>query len=110
MGLKAELKRSLRSKVDEVAQNFSRTDREKNFNNEAFHLRKIYPLSEVSACVVFDKRPTYMVAVAFFYWINQGKGRWEYYFITYQHLQNLDRVADLLYKAEQHNFDAVPDE
>ena len=108
--MKAEIRRALREKVNKVAADFSRPDRDKNYSNEIFHLRKIYTLSEVSACVVFDKKPTNLVAVAFFYHLNQGAGRWEYYFVSYQHLQNIDRVLDLLYKAEQHNFSAVPDE
>ena len=106
--MQADRKRKLRAKADEVARNFSRTDREKNYAKETFHVRKMYVLSEVSACVVYDKTPTNMVAVAFFYWLNQGPGRWESFFVTYQHLQNLDRVMDLLYKAEQHNFYATP--
>ncbi len=108
--MKSEIRRTLCAKVAEVADNFSRQDREKNYASETFHLRKIYTLSDVSACVVYDKKPTNLVAVAFFYWLNQGAGRWEYFFASYQHLQNIDKVLDLLYRAEQHNFSAVPDE
>lgn len=84
---------------------FSNKARKGNTQNETFHVSRLIVLSETTAAVVYSKEPTKKKAVAWFYYLNShAKPRWEYFFVTYQHLVGLDRVGDLLFEVEQHNF------
>lgn len=96
--------RLLRNKAVEVALNFSRPDRGGNPAAEVFQVDRTVVLSEVTAAVIFHKSSG-KKAVAFFYYINsRAAPRWEYFFITYTHLTCLDRVKELLFDVEQHNY------
>lgn len=96
--------KSLKRKAHEVAELFS-SPRGGNTLNETFVVKNIVILSEATAAVVFHKEPTRKQAVAWFYHLNsRRKPRWEYFFITYQHLASLERVSGLLHEVEQFNF------
>jgi len=83
---------------------FSNKSRGGNTNGETFHVRETIVLSDLTACVVFDKSSGKQ-AVAWFYYIpSHAKPRWEYFFVGYSHLVGLERVASILHDIEQHNY------
>ena len=83
---------------------FSSKSRGGNTNGETFHVRETIVLSDLTACVVFDKSSGKQ-AVAWFYYIpSHAKARWEYFFVSYSHLGVLERVATILHDIEQHNY------
>ena len=98
----------LQAAAERVAVTFSNPDRPGNAINETFSVDKITVLSEISGAVVFHKMPTEKKAVAFFYFVRSGAGRWQYFFVTYPHLVGLERIRDILFHVEQHNFSQVP--
>ena len=103
--MKKDIANQLRAKAQEIAANFSRTDRDCNYSNETFTVNCIKVLSETTAAVIFDKQPTGKQAVAFTYYILAGQHPgWRYFFLTYQHLAGLEYAKNILYKVEQHNF------
>lgn len=94
----------LRKRANEVAEMFSKP-RGGNPNNEIFTIAQIRPLSDLTACVVFDKS-TGKKAVAWFYYVNsRAKPRWEYFFVSYSHLVGLERVKYILEGIEVHNYE-----
>jgi len=96
----------LRKRADEVAEMFSSKARAGNHAGETFTIDRIRPLSDLTACVVFDKDPGGKKAVAWFYFINSKvKPRWEYFFVSYSHLVGLERVKYILEGIECHNYD-----
>lgn len=95
---------ALERQAHQVAQLFSKKDRPKNVANEEYIVQEVRVLSEGTAAVVFDKQPTGKRAVAWFYWLNRAKNPgWHYFFVTYDHLVGLNRVAGMLHEVEQHN-------
>jgi len=109
--LKKEMAKLLRSEAERVAEMFSDKARGGNHAGETFAVNEVIVLSEVTACVVFDKAPTSKQAVAWFYYIaSKAKPRWEYFFVTYSHLVGLDRVAAILHRIEQHNYQLSTEE
>ena len=96
----------LRKRANEVAEMFSSKSRAGNVNGETFSIAKIRPLSDLTACVIFDKHPGGKKAVAWFYYIaSKAKPRWEYFFVSYSHLVGLERVQYVLESIEVHNYE-----
>lgn len=108
--MKKEMTLSLRAAAERVAEMFSNKDRGGNHAGEDFVVGEITVLSDVTACVIFDKSSGKQ-AVAWFYFIaSQAKPRWEFFFVTYSHLVGLNRVAAILHRAEQHNYRVTTEE
>tara|TARA_R100000152_G_C6776657_1_gene205946 strand:- start:1498 stop:1824 length:327 start_codon:yes stop_codon:yes gene_type:complete len=101
--MKKSLALKLKDKADEIAFNFSRTDRDRNFNNEQFFVKKILPLSESTAVVYLEKN-TGKVGIAFCYWINMKGGMWQYFFPTYDHCVGAEKLREILHEIEVDNF------
>ena len=101
--MKKELALKLKVKADEIAKNFSRTDREFNFSKETFEVNSIKPLSETTAYIEFRKSSG-KIGIAFCYWINMAGGQWRYFFPTYDHCVGMEMLKDELKKIEQANF------
>lgn len=103
--------RQLKGKANHVASMFSEKSRGGNHAGETFHVDRIDILSETTAVVTFNKEPTGKKAAAFFYFIGSHRQpRWEYFFVTYNHLAGLERVKDVLFEVEQHNFSVATQE
>lgn len=64
----------LRDKAKEIADRYSKKNREGNFNNESFAVSEIIPLSDFSACVFMQKN-TGKKAAFFFYYIQRGAAK-----------------------------------
>ena len=101
--MKKELAIKLKSKAEEIARNFSHSDREFNYSNETFEVNSITPLSETTACIEFRKSSK-KLGIAFCYWINMGGGQWRYFFPTYDHCMGAEKLRELLYSIEKKNF------
>ena len=99
-----DLARALRAKAVEVGGLFSRPDRAKNPGGETFSLIDLRPLSEATAVAYYRKAPSKKLALAFFYYLNAGHPRWEYFFPTDSHVLGMGKVADLLTGIEHNNF------
>tara|TARA_R100000664_G_scaffold2996_1_gene7059 strand:- start:34242 stop:34562 length:321 start_codon:yes stop_codon:yes gene_type:complete len=102
--VKKELAVKLYDKANEVAFHFSNPDREFNTTKESFTVRKIIPLSDLTATVQFEKSSG-KIGLAFFYWIKSSGGYWQYFFPTDSHIIGMNRMKDMLHNVEQHNFD-----
>jgi len=90
--------------VKKIAERFSRKDREMNFNNETFHVDKIYPSSDHSATVIF-KKSSGKVGVAFFYYIPNGMSKgWKYFFPTDSHISGMRAFELHKLIAENENY------
>ena len=88
-----------------VEERFSRTDREMNFNNEAFKIQKIIPSSDHTASVVF-KKTSGKLGVALFYYIPNGMSKgWKYFFPTDSHITGMRAFEFHKLMAEEFNFD-----
>ena len=102
--MKKALAIKLRAKADEIAFNFSRKNREGNKHaQETFAVNDIKPLSESTALIEF-KKDSGKVGLALAYHINQGGGKWNYFFPTYDHCVGMEQVRTELLTAEQKNF------
>ena len=93
----------LRKVAQKIAVNFSRTDRDCNYNNESFEVHQIKPSSE-STGIVYLKKNTGKYAMAFCYWIGMGGGKWQYFIPTYDHCIGMESVKEELKKVEERNF------
>ena len=98
----------LDSKVKEIAQRYSNTNREMNHNNETFEVERVTPTGDQTASVVFKKTGG-KVAVAFFYYIPNGMSKgWKYFFPTDSHITGMRAFEwhKLMVESEnyEHNF------
>jgi hypothetical protein len=101
--MKKEVAIKLKKKADEIAENYSRPNREFNVGNEIFEVQKIEPLSE-STAIVLLKKSSNKYAVAFCYLINMNGGTWRYFIPTYDHCIGMESVKPLLAAVEKTNF------
>lgn len=95
---------SLRSRALEVARWYSNPVRQGNLNGEEFRVEGIKVLSDGCAAVNFLKVPGGKFALAFFYYVAVGGGRWEYFFPTDSHLLGMRFFPDLKLKIEEVNL------
>lgn len=102
--MKKELAISLYASVQEVARVFSNPNREKNYTNEIFEFEQIRPLSDTTAAIVFRKN-TGKKAVAFFYYVNSGMGKWMYFFPSDSHILGMEHFGMMKQEAEEFNYD-----
>jgi len=93
----------LSAKAKEIAENFSKPDREFNINKETFQVEKIIPLSEKTAVVKFLKSSG-KKALAFLYWINMNDGSWQYFIPTESHVFGMLKLSKYLQEIEEYNY------
>ena len=98
-----EIALKLSAKAREIAENFSKPDREFNLNKETFQVEKIIPLSEKTAVVKFFKSSG-KKAIAFLYYINMKDGSWQYVFPTWDMIAGMDNLSKYLLEIEQENY------
>ena len=94
----------LKKKAREIANNYSRADREHNYQNEEFKVFKIKPTSE-STGIIYLKKNTGKIAIAFCFWVNMNGGTWHYFFPTYDHCVGMECIKEELREVEQKNFE-----
>lgn len=95
----------LKQQAETVAERFSRTDRDMNFNSEIFTIDKIIPSSDHTATVIFRKSSGKQ-GVAFFYYIPNGLSKgWKYFFPTDSHITGMRAFEYHKLMAEDFNFD-----
>ena len=87
----------------QIADNFSKWSREHNNSREVFSVAGIIPLSETTAAVILEKN-TGKKAIAFCYYLNTMGGVWRYFIPTDSHLLGLERLKDLVFEIEKHNY------
>ena len=94
----------LRQEAAEVARRFSSARRLHNITAERFEVDEIVPLSAEAACVIF-KKDTGKKAVAHFIHVRRpAEPYWTYYFLGAAHLINLDKIPDIYWEVEKHNY------
>ena len=101
--MKKDVAIKLKKKAEDIAKEFSNVDREFNISNETFKIKKVEPLSEYTAIVLF-KKSSEKYAIAFCYYINMSGGIWRYFFPTYDHCIGMESVKGLLASVEKKNF------
>jgi hypothetical protein len=90
--------------VETVAERFSQTNREGNFNNESFELHEIIPMTDVTATVVFKKN-TGKQAAFFFYYIAKGRSKgWKYFVPTDAHILGMHAFNHYKLEVERNNY------
>lgn len=89
--------------VKKIAEDFSRTDREYNFNSEAFSINQVIVTSEATAVAIFDKSSGKQ-AIAFLYLLNSQGGHWRYFFPTDSHILGMRKLEQILYEIENKNY------
>ena len=91
--------------AQELANRYSRKDREGNYNQETFNIYKIIPTSEDTASLIMQKN-TDKRALLFCYYINRGMSKgWKYFVPTDSHFMGM-RASELhKFQIEEYNFD-----
>jgi len=91
----------LKKVAEDLANFFSRPERKVKYTGEDFKLEDIYPLSDESAAVVYQKTGGKRVAIFFFY---VGKKRWEYLIPSDSHIVGMESFAMYKLDIERINF------
>lgn len=88
----------------EIAERFSRKDRDGNINGESFSVQEVIPTSDHSAVCVFEKN-TGKRAVAFLYYIPRGMSSgWKYFFPTDSHINGFRAFELYKFEIERYNY------
>lgn len=88
----------------QVAERFSKNEREGNPNGELFVCQEIIPMSEHSATVIY-KKSTGKQAAFFFYFINRGKAKgWKYFVPTDSHILGMQSFSHYKLEVERFNY------
>jgi len=97
--------KELKQYAERIAQFFSNPSREGNFSNEKFNVYEIIPVSD-DAAVVYFKKTSGKIGMAFFYNIKRGKSKgWKYFFPTDSHIQGMAAVQYYKIEIERLNFE-----
>lgn len=113
--MKDAMVKSLVAECRRLAMNYSlpKTQRPNNVMNETYHLKRenIIVLGEKTAAVVFEKTredaPGIQKAVALLFHVGHQGGTWLHLFVSYDHLNGMERVKDILYDIEQQNVQGL---
>ncbi len=103
--MKKEIAKELNEYVEIVAKCYSNTNREMNFNNETFKVKKIMPSSDHTATVYFVKSSGKIGAAFFYYIANGSKKGWRYFFPTDSHITGFRGFEFHKLQAEDENYD-----
>jgi len=99
-----QLVKDLTSFAQNVAQRFSRVDREGNVNGELFTLVEVIPMTDASATVIYEKN-TGKQAAFFFYYIGRGKSKgWKYFVPTDSHILGMQAFNHYKLEVERFNY------
>ena len=91
--------------AQELADRYSRKDREGNFNEESFLVHKVIPTSEDTASIIMQKN-TGKRALLFCYYINRGYSKgWKYFVPTDSHFMGMRASEFHKMQIEEFNFD-----
>jgi hypothetical protein len=94
----------LKDFAEEIANRFSRKDREGNYNNEDFKVQEIIPMSDHTAVINFIKTSG-KIGVVFCYYIARGQSKgWKYFFPTDSHINGFHSFLYYKLEAERKNF------
>ena len=96
--MNSDIAKELNEFAQVIANRYSMTDREGNYNNESFKVEEIVPTSDHTAIINFRKSSG-KLGIAFCYYIARGKSKgWRYFFPTDSHINGFS--AFLFYKLE----------
>lgn len=99
-----QIAKELKHYAHKVAQNFSKTDREGNFNAEQFKVAEVIPTSDTTAAVIYEKN-TGKKAAFFFYYIARGSSKgWHYFVPTDAHIVGMMAFQFYKLELERNNF------
>jgi hypothetical protein len=91
--------------AEELANRYSRKDREGNYNNESFLVNGVIPTSEDTATIVMEKSSGKR-AVFFCYYINKGASAgWKYFVPTDSHLIGMGICGFYKAEVEKYNYE-----
>ena len=94
----------LKQFAQEIANRFSKTDREGNYNNESFTVEEVIPMSDHTAVINF-KKSSGKIGVAFCYYIARGYSKgWKYFFPTDSHINGFNSFLYYKLEAERKNY------
>jgi hypothetical protein len=102
--MQKQIAKELKTEAQRVAERFSNPNRDANPTAETFEVNEIIPLSDDSALVYF-KKTTDKIGMAFFYYIKRGASKgWKYFFPTDSHIQGMGAVQFYKLEIERNNF------
>ncbi len=94
----------LNAKAHEIAEKFSHTDRDYNFNNEAFEVINICPQSETVAVVIFKKTSGKLAIAVLYYLKGPEDGYWQYFFPKESHIYGFRDLDKFMVHVERENY------
>jgi hypothetical protein len=99
-----EIAKELDAFVKIVAERYSQTNRIGNFNSESFEVNEVIPTSDHTA-VVYFKKNSGKIGLAFFYYIARGASQgWKYFFPTDSHINGFRAFEFYKFQIERENF------
>jgi hypothetical protein len=99
-----EIAKELDAFVTTVAERYSQTNRIGNFNSESFEVNEVIPTSDHTA-VVYFKKSSGKIGLAFFYYITRGVSQgWKYFFPTDSHINGFRAFEFYKFQIERENF------
>lgn len=102
--MQKQIAKELKTEAQRVAERFSNPNRDGNPTAETFEVNEIIPLSDDAALVYF-KKTTDKIGMAFFYYIKRGSSKgWKYFFPTDSHIQGMGAVQFYKLEIERNNF------
>lgn len=91
--------------AQELANRYSRKEREGNFNKETFSIYKVIPTSEDTASLIMQKN-TGKRALIFCYYINRGMSKgWKYFIPTDSHFVGMRASEIHKMQVEEFNYE-----
>lgn len=103
--MQKHIAKELKQQAEIIAQRFSCSSREGNLSNEKFNVHEIIPVSD-DAAVVYFKKTSGKIGMAFFYNIKKGASKgWKYFFPTDSHIQGMSAVQYYKIEIERLNFE-----
>jgi len=102
--MQKQIAKELDEFAKEICKRYSMKDREANYNNETFEINQIIPTSDHTAIIYFKKN-TGKIGMAFFYYITKGKSKgWKYFFPTDSHITGMMTVLYYKLDIEKNNY------
>jgi len=93
---------SLQNRAEEVARFMSNPERNRNYNNEVFHLVRVTAISEGMGYAVYRKDPSLKMALCVFFW-NESFEKWLSIFPTDAHVLGMSMIPEIKTDIEKYN-------
>jgi hypothetical protein len=101
--MRKELTKEINDEALKLAKIYSNKERHYN-TNEDFVLKEIIPLSETTACVIYNKSPSEKQVCFFFVYVNALNPFWYSFIPTDSHILGMEAFGKYKLDIERYNF------